>query len=293
MDIAEFNKTYEKVIYKKEDGIVTITNNDTRTKNSARTLFPGLTQAARMISADPEVRVVIITGANEPGAQHQAFCSGGNVKTFYDRVQKIKKGEPLDEQAWFRSHYLPLRMLTGSLKALRQPIIGMVNGDAVGAGMTLLMHCDIAIAADTARFCHGYGRMGLSAGGGGEWVWARKVGLRNSCYLAFTQKFFDAKEAKELGVVNEVVPAAELEEATYELARTIAAQPPVAISQIKENLYFSMETPYNVMFTHSMFCHQHAFNSEEHAEAVSAFIEKRKPVFKDPPPPDSDPFTPY
>jgi len=295
MIVTEYNKTYSTITLKKEGPIVTVIFNHPKRRMDD---LPGMDfiefgEAMNLINDDPKVRVVIFTGANDPNEKRHAFSAGGNVKYYYNMAQKGIRGEAFtEEEKAFRLYQSMKRKSGGSIPSLRQPTIAMVNGDAVGAGVTFVLACDIAICADTARFMHGYARIGLSSGGGGEWHWARKVGVRNACYMAFTSKFIDANEAKNFGIVHEVVPFADLEKRTYEIARTIAEQGPMTLARIKEILYASMDAPLTTIFGYTFHGEHVAYLSDEHAEAISAFNEKRKPEFKDPQPPQYDFFAP-
>ena len=212
--ITEYNKTYDCISLKKEDRIATIIFNNPKKRSDdppGQAEWEEYNEALKLVTDDPEVRVVIFTGANDPDQKRQAFHSGGNVKHYYEMAQKIKRGEPLDPEDEAFRKFQSMKRKTGGIPSLRQPTIAMVNGDAIGAGASIVLCCDIAIAADTARFMHGYARIGLSSGGGGEWHWARKVGVRNACYWAFASKFFSAQEAKEYGLIDEVLVQDEAE----------------------------------------------------------------------------------
>src|SRR5207244_1761560 len=169
--------------------------------------------------ADPDVNVVIVTGAG------RAFCAGGDVA-------RMGQGEPtqLDHKnmLWEGVHRVPK-----TLETLDKPVIAMVNGLAVGAGMGMTVMCDVRFAAESARFSTGYVRVGLVPGDGDTFFLPRLVGPAKALELLWTADFIEAPDALRLGIVQRVVPDAELRDATYAFARQIADGPQIPIRMIK------------------------------------------------------------
>jgi enoyl-CoA hydratase/carnithine racemase len=184
---------------------------------------------------------------------------------------------PLDHknQLWENIHRVP-RML----EAMDKPVIAMVNGVAVGAGMGMAIMCDVRIAADTARFSTGYVRVGLVPGDGDTYFLPRLVGTAKALELLWTADFIEAAAAERLGIVNRVVPADRLAEETYAFARRLAEGPQIPMRMIKRLVYQSMRLD---LRTHLDLVSSHMAvvrDTEDHREGVQAFKEKREPRFQ-------------
>jgi len=162
---------------------------------------------------------------------------------------------------------------------LEIPTIAMVNGIACGGGMDWAMCCDIRIGSENARFMVAYTRVGLFPDAGGTWLMPRVMGLAKASELIFTGDFVDAKEAERIGVLNRVVPAADLERETMELARKIAANPPLALRlaklQLHKGLLWDLDTALEVEAGFAPI----VMTSKDSQEAITAFVEKRKATF--------------
>jgi 2-(1,2-epoxy-1,2-dihydrophenyl)acetyl-CoA isomerase len=165
------------------------------------------------------------------------------------------------------------------LHDLPKPTIAAVNGAAVGAGCNLALGCDLIVAADTARFSEIFARRGLSLDFGGSWVLPRLIGLHKAKELAFLADVISAEEAERFGIVNRVVPAADLEKVVDELAHRIAAQPPVQVSITKKLLNQSLSVSMAEALEFEDVAQSLAFSSRDTAEAMLAFVEKREPKF--------------
>jgi enoyl-CoA hydratase/carnithine racemase len=161
-----------------------------------------------------------------------------------------------------------------------KPVVAMVNGLAVGAGMGMCLMCDVRVASEQARFSTGYVGVGLVPGDGDTYFLPRLVGPAKALELLWTGELIEAAEALRLGIVNRVVPAVELHRATYELAQRIARGPQVAIRMIKRLVYQSarldLRTHLDLVSSHMSIVRQTA----DHAEGVAAFREKRPPNFQ-------------
>ena len=215
---------------------------------------------------DPNVNVVIVTGAG------RAFCSGGDVG-------RMGTGDPtpLDNKngLWEHIHRVPK-----TLEAMDKPVIAMINGVTVGAGMGMSLMCDMRIASDTARFSTGYVRVGLVPGDGDTYFLPRLIGTARALELLWTADFIEAPKALELGIVNRVVPHDKLAEETYAFARRVADGPQVPVRMIKRLVYQSMRldlrTHLDLVSSHMAVVRE----TEDHREGVQAFKEKRAPKFK-------------
>ena len=255
-----------ELLYDVKDRIATITLNRPDKLNAfTPAMIDGWARALGEAQADDTVNVVIVTG------EGRAFCSGGDVG-------RMREGEPsaLDGKngLWEGVHRVPKQ-----LEQMDKPVIAMVNGLAVGAGMGMSVMCDIRIAAESARFSTGYVKVGLVPGDGDTYFLPRLVGAAKALELLWTADFIDAPQALELGIVQRVVPDAQLKEATYALARQIADGPQIPIRMIKRLVYQSLRldlrTHLDLVSSHMGLVRQTA----DHAEGVAAFKEKRAAKF--------------
>ena len=255
-----------ELLYEVKDKIATITLNRPDKMNAfTAAMLDRWAWALGEAQRDPDVCVVVVTGAGK------AFCSGGDVGRMGDRAPI-----PLDHKngLWEGVHRVPK-----ALEVMDKPVIAMVNGVAVGAGMGMCVMCDLRIAADTARFSTGYVRVGLVTGDGDTYFLPRLVGAAKALELLWTADFIEAPEAERLGIVNRVVPAESLAEETYHLARRIADGPQIPIRMIKRLVYQSLKldlrTHLDLVSSHMAVVRETA----DHKEGVLAFMEKRPPKF--------------
>jgi enoyl-CoA hydratase/carnithine racemase len=253
--------------YEVAERVATITLNRPDKLNAfTRPMLAAWADALTEAQKDDAVHVVVVTGAG------RAFCAGGDV----GRMGEAKPGAlELKNELWEQVHRIPR-----ALEAMDKPVLAMVNGVAVGAGMGMCLMCDVRVASDQARFATGYVGVGLVPGDGDTYFLPRLVGSAKALELFWTGEFIDAAEALRLGIVNRVVPAGELSSATYELARRIAAGPQIAIRMIKRLVYQSarldLRTHLDLVSSHMSITRQTA----DHAEGVAAFKEKRAPRFQ-------------
>jgi len=256
------------LLYDVKDKIATITLNRPDKLNAfTGDMIDGWARSLASAQADDAVNVVVVTGTG------RAFCSGGDV----GRMREGGAPSPLDGKntLWEGIHRVPK-----TLEAMDKPVIAMVNGLAVGAGMGMSMMCDVRIAAESARFSTGYVRVGLVPGDGDTYFLPRLVGAAKALELLWTADFIEAPEAHRLGIVQRVVPDAQLKEATYAFARQIADGPQIPIRMIKRLVYQSLKldlrTHLDLVSSHMSIVRQTA----DHAEGVAAFKEKRPAKFQ-------------
>lgn len=254
----------------KANGIATLTLNRPEKLNALNEhMAAELLDTVTQIEQDSEVKVLIITGAG------RAFWAGADVKELFLRgIEERKHGrEPFDILGWLEKLCLQLRNMP-------KPTIAAINGYAVGIGVTLPLQCDIRIASEEAMFSMPFVRLGLIPEFGSTYALTRLVGIAKACELIFTGKFINASEAKEIGMVNEVVPAHELEKTTRELANTIAQGAPLAIQMAKKGLYQGLDANIQNQLQYESSAYNILLRSQDHEEGVRAFLEKRQPHFK-------------
>ncbi len=228
-------------------------------------MFAELVHAFRRVNLDSEVRVLIITGAG------RGFCSGADLtpQAAGEKIE-IDGVSPADFP-----REAPL-LLSG----MRKPVIAAINGVAVGGGLTLTLSCDIRIASETARFSLPLTRLSFTFELGSSYFLSRVVGIGKACELIFTGRTIDANEAREIGLVNRVVPADQLTETTYEMAGNIAKAAPLAQEISKMGLYQGLNADLPTQLRWEVLANSYLGATEDRKEAIRAFIEKRDPIFK-------------
>ncbi len=256
----------DDLLYEVRDRIATITLNRPEKLNAfTGRMIDRWAWALGEAQRDSEVNVVVVTGAG------RAFCAGGDVERMGGRAPT-----PLDHKnaLWEKIHRIPKM-----LELMDKPVIAMVNGVAVGAGMGMALMCDLRIASEDARFSTGYVKVGLVPGDGDAFFLPRLVGIAKALELLWTGDFVEAKEAERLGIVNRVVPVSRLPEETYALARRITDGPQIAIRLMKRVVYQSLRldlrTHLDLVSSHMVLTRE----TEDHKEGVRAFQEKRPPKF--------------
>ena len=222
----------------------------------------GLVAALEALAANPAVRAVILTGTGE-----KAFVAGADIGEFEGR-------SPIDQ---FRAMSPPT--VFQAADAFPKPIIAAINGFCLGGGCELAMACDIRIASIRAKLGQPEVNLGILPGGGGTQRLPRLVGLGNAYRLLYTGDIIPAEEAHRIGLVDEVVPVEQLMERARELANRIAEKSPVALQLIKEAVRASTRTSLDEGLRHERTLFGLAFSSEDKAEGVEAFLNKRPPTF--------------
>jgi enoyl-CoA hydratase/carnithine racemase len=251
------------------DGVATITLNRPEAKNAlSPAMSQGLQAALAKCEADHNVRAILLIGAGN------AFCAGGDVKNMGDRRPKTLTPEERVKEMKQRH-----RGVGGGIASASKPTIAALPGAAVGAGLAIALACDIRIAAQSAFLSGGYSKIGLSGDYGIAWLLTRTVGTSAAREMMFTSDRIDAARAEKLGLVNRVVADAELASAARTLAQQIADGPADAVRMMKQNLNEVASLDYFSAIDREAERIVQLSASENHKEAVRAFVEKRKPVF--------------
>lgn len=256
---------FENTLYEKDEGMATITINRPKALNALnRQALLEISSRLDDAEKDEDVKVIAITGAGD-----RSFCVGLDLKA----VKGISAVDGMNLS-------LLGQKLTKKIEELKRPVIAAINGYALGGGLELAMSCDLRIASENAKLGQPELNVGLIPGWGGTQRLPRLVGRGIAKELIFTGKMIDAKTAKQLGLLNKVVPQDKLKSAVKELATELMTKPPVGIQLAKQLINSSIETD----LTKGLVQEAQAFgvlaSTEDFDEGVAAFTEKRKPKFK-------------
>lgn len=218
-----------EILFTKTEGIATITLNCPERKNAFTMEMIDLWgEALQSWRTDPEVRVIVLTGAGD------AFCSGVYFQS--TAGEKEREETPFELKSWLWDQ---IHRIAFVLEDIDKPVIAALNGVAVGAGLDMALMCDMRFAADTARFSEGYVKVGFVPGDGGAYYLPRLVGIAKALELLLSGDFISAAEAERIGMVNRVYPAATLMQETYQFARRLADGPARVMQMIKRATYQS------------------------------------------------------
>ena len=226
--------------------------------------FAELSSAFDELGADNDVRVVLLTGAGE-----RAFAAGADIRELAATEDGTGKAFALRGQQVFRK-----------IETLGKPVIACVRGFALGGGCELALACTLRIAADDAKFGQPEVKLGVVPGYGGSQRLPRLVGRGAALKLLLTGAIIDAREAFRIGLVDEIVPAAQLMDRARALAAEIAAQAPLAVAEILRLVDEGLDLPLDLALLREADRFGHLCDTADKAEGASAFLEKRTPVWK-------------
>jgi enoyl-CoA hydratase len=219
--------------------------------------------ALEELRRDETIRVLVITGSGE-----KSFIAGADISEFQDQTP-ITQRDLFNEKTFFNS-----------IDAFPKPVIAMVNGFCLGGGNELAIACDLRICSENARFAQPEINLGIMCGGGGTQRLTHLIGEGRSMEMVLTGDMIDAQTAEKIGLVNHVYSADELEAKTMELAEKIAEKAPIALQLSKEAVKFASRSNLDEGLRREVDLFAICFSTEDKQEGVSAFLEKRKPVFK-------------
>jgi len=258
---------YKAIKVEKEGAVIVMYLNRPETFNAFdEELHSELEDILEDIGKDDEVKAAVLTGAGK------AFSAGGDIKMMHRMLT-----EPSAAVSSTMSHTI---RLINNIVDLEKPLIAAVNGDAIGLGATVALFSDIIIASEKARIGDPHVSVGLVAGDGGAVIWPLLVGIARAKEFLLTGDLVPAPEAWRMGLVNKVVPHDEVMPKAIAIAKRLAAGPTLAISWTKHSINTWLREMVNLILPTSIALEANSFRTEDHREAVTAFLEKRVPKFK-------------
>lgn len=258
------SQSYETLLLERRGSVAIITINRPEKRNALN--IKTREEGAALIEElrnDESVNVVVITGAGD-----KAFIAGADIGEFAGRT------------AYMQREVMVERSLFNAIDTFPKPVIAMVNGYCLGGGCEVALACDIRVASETASFGQPEINLGIIPGGGGTQRLTRLVGEGKAMEMILTGQIIDAKTAFTIGLVNHVVPADQLEAKTMELANSIAEKGPIAVRLAKEAVKIASRSNLDEGLRREVDLFALCFATEDKDEGVTAFLEKRKPIFK-------------
>src|ERR1700682_3428104 len=267
-DAAQTAPANKLVLTTRQNGGATLTCNRPERLNAVTgELGVALSEALEQVAADEEIRVVVVTGRG------RAFCAGGDLSTIRSSRDR---GATAELEPLLRAG----QKMVMTMRTMRQPVIAAVNGAAAGGGMNVALAADIRIAAHDALFAQSFVKIGLFPDYGGTFLLPRLVGEARAAEMFYTGNLIDAQTALRLGIVNRVVPAAQLADEARALAEQIAGGPPLAIRAVKQVLFAADREELSRALEREVRTQIECFHSEDCSEGLRAFFEKRVPQFR-------------
>jgi 2-(1,2-epoxy-1,2-dihydrophenyl)acetyl-CoA isomerase len=252
------------------DGVATVTLNRPEVLNALNDeLAKALHEALQAAAADEQARCVVINGAGDN------FMAGGDLQFFRQRLPEIRATKGRDLTAMFEHVHGTIRVI----REMPKPVVASVRGAAAGFGLSLMLCCDLVVAAESSVFTLAYCHIGASPDGGSTYFLPRVLGMKRAFEIALLGERFDAQRAAELGLVNRVVADDELQQATDELAGALVKGPAAAYAKTKALLNGSLGAQLGEQLDLERDAFVAGAQGEDFAEGVSAFCEKRKPRF--------------
>lgn len=253
-----------------DNGVATVTLNRPEVLNAlSPDMAIALHHALVDVSKNEKARCVVLRGAGE------GFMAGGDVSYFHGALPDIEAGRVGELDPIFEH----VHGIVAALRDMPVPVIGVLHGAVAGFGVSLAAACDLVIAAEESRFTLAYCHIGTSPDGASTYLLPRIIGLKKTMELALLGDRFDARAALEMGLVNKVVPGAELEDAAGEWTRRFVAGPRFAYGRTRMLLYRSLENTFDAQVKLEEETFKQCASTGDFAEGVTAFVEKRKAKF--------------
>jgi len=268
----------QELLVQNRDGVLYLTLNRPDKLNAlSDRIISGLLDNLRKAAADHTVGAVVVTGAG------RGFCAGGDIGRMRERNETAQPPAGGNHTASLDQRIAGLRRseeVSLLLHEIPKVTIAAVNGPAAGAGFSICLACDLRIASDQARMGTAFARVGFSGDFGGSYFLTKIVGTAKARELYFTAGMLTAEEALKEGIVNRVIPAASFVDEVHAFARGIASGPRIAYSYMKANLNAALYSDVRTMLEREALGQSLTGLSEDHKEAVKAFLEKRAPKFE-------------
>ncbi|MEP6853811.1 MAG: enoyl-CoA hydratase-related protein [bacterium] len=257
----------DELVVKQDGAVVTVRLNRPESMNAlSLSLKTALLEQLNRLAADDTVRAVVLTGTG------RGFCVGQDLR---EHVALLEAGDP-SPLSTVSEHYNPITL---TLATMPKPVIAAVNGMAAGAGASFTFACDFRIAADSAAFLLAFAGVGLSLDGGASWTLPRLIGSARATALALLAEPVSAAAALEMGLVNAVVPEAELLTEAQNLATRLAAGPTAAYAHIKQALHYAAAATLPEALAREAELQAASGQTQDHVDAVQAFVAKQPPTF--------------
>ena len=257
----------QHILAEQRDGVLKLTLNRPDVLNSFNArMADELSAALADAERDGGVRAVLLTGIG------RAFCAGQDLS----EVMPSEAGQMPDLGEVVERQYNPI---VRTIRTIEKPVVCAVNGVAAGAGANIALACDLVIAAEGATFVQSFAKIGLIPDSGGTFLLPRLIGLQRATALAMLGEKLEAGRAKDWGLIYDVVPAATLGDMSFELARRLAAMPTRALGLIKRGFNAGMRNELDAQLALEVELQREAGRTDDYAEGVQAFVQKRKPRF--------------
>ncbi|MDF8334903.1 enoyl-CoA hydratase/isomerase family protein [Novosphingobium cyanobacteriorum] len=252
-------------VERRTDGILVVTLDNPPTNAFDDPMHDQLRRLLEDVNHDKQTKVILLTGAGE-----KAFSAGGDIQHMRDL---------LDQPRQTLEAFVEARRLLNALLRLEKPLITRLNGHAIGLGATIALFSDLCYAVETARIADPHVAVGYAAGDGGALIWPQLIGYMRAREYLLTGDPILARDAAELGLINQAVPMADLDDIAYGMAERLAKGATVAINLTKQAINLPLRRQFEGMVDASVFFEAISAMSDDHREAVMAFLEKRPPQF--------------
>lgn len=264
---------YQTIILEKQDHVARITlNRPDRLNALNRQMFRELNAALEDVASDKEMRALVLTGAG------RAFCASADINEEREGGDRLLGYmEPYEIYQFIRSGP---QGITLKIHQMQIPTIAMVNGLAIGDGFDFALACDIRVGCERTRFMNAFLQMGLVSNTGATWLYPKTLGVSKALELLYTGDWLEAEDALQAGVLTKVVPTEDLLEETMALAGRIASKAPVANRLVKGMVYRGLNQSLEEHLPEAAHAEVLSLATEDHREALAAFLEKREPRFK-------------
>ena len=260
---------YEDLLYEIREDIAVITLNRPERLNALTpAMREGILQAILAADSDPEVRVIVLTGAG------RGFCSGGDVKAMNEARSSGAVNMLEDKISPVRDKAVM------AMRNAKKPLIAAINGPAAGAGMNIALACDIRIMSKAAKMGQTFSRRGLHPDWGGTYFLPRMIGIARAAEMIWSGRMVSAEECLELGIVSKLSEPEDLMNDVLAMAKTFAEGPPIAIRLAKRAMYRNVDSSLQEALEFETFAQNVAAATRDAKEGIAAFVEKRDPKFK-------------